>query len=139
MQPEIWGKHAWNFIHLVAMGYPDNPTDEDKENYRTFIYSLKNILPCEKCRLNFSSHISQYPLTNEVLSSKTNFLQWTIDLHNIVNFNTGKQMLQYDEALACINQLTKSNNTKNYFLILTIIIVVVLIILLIIWKKLKET
>ena len=35
MLPEIWGKHGWNFLHLITMGYPDNPTEDEKRQYRS--------------------------------------------------------------------------------------------------------
>ena len=46
MRPEIWGPHAWIFLHSVTLEYPDNPTDEDKQNMINFIDSLGNVLPC---------------------------------------------------------------------------------------------
>ena len=33
MSPEIWGKIAWNFLHLVTLDYPLNPTNLDKQHY----------------------------------------------------------------------------------------------------------
>ena len=31
--PLIWGRQAWHFIHMVALTYPNNPTEADKKNY----------------------------------------------------------------------------------------------------------
>ena len=28
--PDVWGPHAWKFLHFVSLGYPDYPTNEDK-------------------------------------------------------------------------------------------------------------
>ena len=47
--PNLWGPHGWKFIHYVTFGYPINPTNQDKENYKMFFLSLQNILPCSKC------------------------------------------------------------------------------------------
>ena len=33
MEPEIWGPHAWQFLHSITLSYPDNPTFEDKNNH----------------------------------------------------------------------------------------------------------
>ena len=39
--PEIWGPHAWFFLETVAMGYPINPTSDDKNQMKAFFYALK--------------------------------------------------------------------------------------------------
>jgi len=105
MLPEIWGKYGWNFMHLVTLDYPQYPTDEDKQHYYQFFNSLQYVLPCNKCRNNLTNHLKKYPLTQEALSSRTNLTKWVIDLHNIVNYYTGKPMLTYDEAMNEINKL----------------------------------
>ena len=53
LQPQIWGPHGWKFIHYVSLGYPENPTINDKNFYKNFYYSLQDVLPCEKCRINY--------------------------------------------------------------------------------------
>lgn len=111
MLPDIWGKYAWNFLHLVTLDYPNHPTSEDKQNYYSFFYTLQYVLPCAKCRNNLSHHLKKYPLTNEVLMSRTNLVKWGIDLHNVVNYYTGKPMLTYDQAMNEINKLTHPEKT----------------------------
>jgi hypothetical protein len=128
MLPEIWGEYGWKFLHLVTMGYPINPTDEDKEHYYQYMTDLKYVLPCKKCRYHMASHLKKYPLTEEVMSCRKNFVRWGIDLHNVVNYYTGKPMLTYDEAMNEINKLMhpqKSDNNWFYYLLLIIIILVV--------------
>ena len=38
IKPNIWGPHGWKFLHYVSLGYPENPTPEDKINYKNFYY-----------------------------------------------------------------------------------------------------
>ena len=45
MLTSVWGPSMWHYLHTMSFNYPDNPTKEDKENYKSFIQSLKNILP----------------------------------------------------------------------------------------------
>lgn len=120
MLTDVWGKYGWYFIHLVTMAYPENPTEEDKMHYYEYFHALTYVLPCQKCRLNMSSHLKKYPLTDETLSSKKNLVKWGIDLHNIVNYYTGKSMLTYTEALNEINKLINppKNNTVIYVILL---------------------
>jgi hypothetical protein len=143
MLPEIWGKYGWDFIHLVTMGYPEHPTEDDKKNYHDFIYSLQNVLPCSKCGNNLKSHLKKHPLTNEALSNRTAFVRWGIDLHNIVNYYTGKRMISYEEAMKDINKLMQTNKSTNnalyYILVaLGIIIICYLIYYFLIKKRTKN-
>ena len=71
MDPEIWGPHAWIFLHSVTIAYPDNPSAQDKKNYKNFFYSLHNILPCQTCAHNYIGHLQKIPLTNNILSDKS--------------------------------------------------------------------
>lgn len=132
MLPDIWGKHGWNFIHLVTLEYPVNPTDNDKQKYYQYFHSLQYVLPCDKCRYNLGSHLKKYPLTDEVLSGRGNLVKWGIDLHNIVNYYTGKKMLTYTEAMNEINKLinpeqNKSNNLYTFIIIIALVILTYLI------------
>ena len=38
--PEEWGPFFWNTIHLVALGYPSEPTYVDKKAAKDFFESL---------------------------------------------------------------------------------------------------
>ena len=38
-----WGEYLWHTIHFVALGYPNNPSDIDKKNYKNF-FEIKNNL-----------------------------------------------------------------------------------------------
>jgi len=46
---KTWGPYGWKFMHMVALAYPNSPTNEDKENYKTFFTILGNVLPCQLC------------------------------------------------------------------------------------------
>jgi hypothetical protein len=132
MLPSTWGKYGWNFCHLVTLAYPEKPTTEDMLNYRNFFDSLKHVLPCEKCRKNMNQHLQKYPLTDEVLSGKKKLIKWLIDLHNVVNYYTGKPMLSYTEAVNELNKLTNppTNKTDYFFngmFVIAVLVVVFLI------------
>ena len=62
MEPTIWGKHAWVFLHSISMNYPDKPSISDKKNYKDFFENLKFILPCEVCKKHYSQHIHKNPI-----------------------------------------------------------------------------
>lgn len=130
MYPSIWGKHAWNFMHLITLEYPENPDKHTINNYKSFIYSLTNILPCEKCRNNLSKHLQNKPITDEIMSSRISFVKYIIDLHNIVNFETNKPVLSYEDSLKKINELLDNDNkiciNKSYLIVFIIIIIIII-------------
>lgn len=128
MRPDIWGPHAWIFLHSVTLEYPNNPTIKDKQNMTNFIFALGTVLPCEKCRINFRSHLEKYPLTDEVLSCKENLVNWLIDIHNCVNDTKKTKKLSYQEGVSKILEHYE-NKGINYVYILTIILFILLIIL----------
>ena len=135
MKPEIWGYHAWIFLHSITLEYPDNPTIEDKKNMINFINSLQYVLPCLKCRINFQSHLKKYPLNENILSSKKNLVKWLIDIHNSVNKLNDKKELSYEEALRNILNHYEKNNIKNMIIIYVILIIIIMAFLIFLFKK----
>lgn len=131
MNPEIWGEHAWIFLHSITLAYPKYPTKDDKENMKNFIYSLQFILPCNKCKKNFSDHLIKYPLTDTILSSKETLVKWLHNLHNIVNIQNNKKTISYYEMLKKYDDLYNKKN--NLFYILISLILIILIILIVLW------
>ena len=99
IKPKIWGPHGWKFMHYVSLGYPDNPTESDKQNYKNFYTSLQHILPCAKCAYNYSHNLKKYPIDNH-LGSRDTLVRWVIDIHNQVNTELNKKEYTYEEALS---------------------------------------
>lgn len=130
MLPELWGKHAWIFIHLVTLDYPEHPTESDKKNYYQFFDSLQYVLPCAKCRKGYAQHIKKYPLNDQVLFNRDNLIKWAIDIHNVVNYYNGKPMLSYSEAMKKINGFMQPQVIKNNDIFYIIIIILALLTLL---------
>lgn len=129
MKPEIWGPATWTLLHCITLEYPENPKIEDKENVKNFIKYFGKVIPCEKCKINFKSHIEEIPLNDNVLSSRKNLIKWMIDIHNSVNKINGKKELTYHDALkniliACNNTNNLSNNKNIIIIIMTIIILI---------------
>ena len=94
LERKIWGPSAWLFIHSIAFGYPENPTNQDKKNAKKFLESLAYIIPCLKCQKHYRQNIKKLPWN---LDSREDFFRWTIDLHNEVNKSIGKPVQKYDD------------------------------------------
>jgi hypothetical protein len=121
MNQNIWGPHLWFSLHTISFVYPNNPTIEDKTNYKNFFTSLKNVIPCSICKKNYIRHLIEHPIDN-FLDNRTRLVHWVIDIHNMVNGETGKKNLSYDVVLKkysdAYNKIIKLDNddslcTKN--------------------------
>jgi hypothetical protein len=116
MDPSIWGKHGWKFIHFVAQGYPNEPSQEQKLHYKNFLNSIKYILPCNLCRDHYTQNLINNPIDDTVLRNKNSFLDWTVKLHNIVNMQTGKEIIPHNKAVNLIvddSCKLEKKNTEN--------------------------
>ena len=130
MKPEKWGRYAWTFLHAVTIEYPENPTKTDKLNYYNYFNSLPKVLPCDNCKINLDKHMASLPLTDNNLSCRANLIKWGIDLHNIVNKDTGKPQVSYNDALEQFKNLgdEPKPNIWPYIIIILLIIVVLSVI-----------
>ena len=97
--PPVWGPFFWHTIHIVAIGYPKNPTYTDKKCAKEFYESLAFLLPCAVCREHYKEHVSKNPLT-PFLDSRTDLIKWTVAIHNKVNLSLGKKEWSLEEVLA---------------------------------------
>ena len=114
MRPNIWGKHIWYSVHYIALAYPMQPTDEEKEQYLSFYLSVGQVLPCKKCRINFADHLTKLPLDNAVLANRNTLFAWTVHLHNEVNKSTGKDVQwSVEQALEYYKKYTGSHTFGN--------------------------
>ena len=91
MLTSTWGPAAWHFIHMISFNYPNEPTLKDKKNYRDFIYSLKNVLPCKYCRINLINNFKQKPLLMSHMKNRYTFSKYIYELHELVNKMLGKK------------------------------------------------
>ena len=128
MEPAIWGPQAWTFLHSITLGYPENPTDMEKQKYYSFFNSLKNIIPCPNCREHYEQNFENIPIR---LDSREQLIEWLIDIHNSVNSMIGKREYSYDEVYDTYNGLYKEDN-KDFPKVNTNTINVIAFILLII-------
>jgi len=131
MNSKIWGKHAWIFLHSVALNYPINPTNKDKDNFKIFFISLQHTLPCEICQEHYKQHLKNIPIDNFLNSRKDLFI-WTFLIHNEVNKFLGKNIITIKEAIHSIHSVY-NEQTENFNLwqeLQTYMMIVLLIIIL---------
>jgi hypothetical protein len=132
MSKVIWGKHVWKALHYIALGYPNNPTNEQKEDYKTFYLLLKTVLPCKICRDHYVDNLINLPLNDDALKDKDSLIKWSINLHNLINQQLGNPILSYENALNELKSyetchLNTSNNYNYNYLILLFITILLII------------
>ena len=44
--------------------------------------SFGNVIPCENCRVHFALNLKNYPLTDKVLETRFNLINWLNDVQN---------------------------------------------------------
>ena len=140
--PAVWGPHGWKFIHYVTLGYPNNPDNNDKQNYLNFFESLKNVIPCSICGNHFKEHMKAFPLTDNILSNKKKFIEWGINMHNLVNEINDKRIFTFEEGFKEIqknsddcsenfsNSIIKNDSIINYQNIGIILLIIILSVIL---------
>jgi hypothetical protein len=121
--------------------------------------SIKDILPCPKCKEHYKENLKSYPLTDNIMSNKDLFVKWVIDIHNKVNEIRNKPIIPYEDALKLIdtdikctniienmdnvqrkqnnNSNSNSNSHSNYLVSTLYVILIGLIFVAIIYKKKK--
>ena len=101
VEPSVWGPPLWKTIHFVALGYPDVPSETDVRNFKRFFESLEHVIPCAvPCAVNYGRHLKEIPIEPYLRMGRTALFEWTITLHNIVNAENGKAVIDPKKALA---------------------------------------
>lgn len=114
MEPQVWGKHGWFFLHSITMGYPEHPTKTERDRYRNFFYNIGSVLPCNKCQINYRKHMEQIPI-EPALINRSKLVEWLINIHNLTNRETGKKELTYDEVIKIYTQAYGHSRPQNTY------------------------
>jgi len=131
LKPSIWGPYGWKFMHFVSLGYPDNPTSDDKRNYKEFYNSLQGVLPCERCAINYKQNIIDSPIDGH-LDNRDALVKWVVDIHNTVNNELQKDQIGYEDAVNLY--LNEESHVLEYCFRLTVL-AMILYFIYIIMKK----
>ena len=143
LKPKVWGPSFWKMIHFITIGYPKNPSPKEKKCMLDFLYSLKCLIPCDKCREHYSENLEKNP---PPIENREELINWGHELHNVVNQQLDKLSLTKDKFKSTYNlgenlsyKSSKSNGmTINLLIILLIIVVICFVIYIIMTQKKKK-
>lgn len=123
-EPGQWGPPAWQFLHTITFGYPDEPDEEIKEDFWQFFRSLQQVLPCANCRRHYRKKLRQAEGLRHTLqdpfASRRQLSQWVVELHNAVNKQNRKEEMLYSDVYKRFNDTAKvCNSPQNTSLLQT--------------------
>lgn len=130
MDSNIWGSHAWLFLHTITLNYPENPNKFDKEKYKNFFENLGNVIPCEVCKDHYKKNIKKYPIQ---LETRESLVKWLHNIHNLVNIKNGKEEFSYEDFIEKYTNLYSGNS--NYKKIIFLLFLIVVLIFIYCYKK----
>ena len=118
----VWGPSMWHSLHTISFNYPIKPTSDQKKQYLNFFRSLRYILPCKYCRINYTKNIKSVPLNMKVMKNRHTLSKWLYELHEEINRCLGKKSnLSYEEVrnryeifrARCLQDKTKKKSKKE--------------------------
>jgi len=93
LSPIVWGPRAWFFLESIALGYPEEPTNDEKEAIKNVILSLEYLLPCGVCRYHYGEYLKNYLKNNKldtVVEDRYSLITFFIELHNDIRIRNGQ-------------------------------------------------
>lgn len=110
LSPNVWGPFFWHTIHIVALGYPKEPTYTDKKSAKDFYESLAFLIPCAVCREHYAKHLQTHPIST-FLDSRKDLFKWTVMIHNEVNIMLQKPIWTEQEVIDYYVRLGKRDRS----------------------------
>lgn len=81
------GRAAWKVLHTTMARFPDNPTQDESDALRSYVYLFARLYPCGDCAAHFQQILKKYPPQT---SSRSTAAAWACFVHNVVNERKGK-------------------------------------------------
>ncbi len=92
----VWGSSAWHTLHTIGLN--TNVTSSNKDDYILFLNNFKNVLPCPRCRKNFTKKHSNFLINSDTMTTD-NYRKWIYNIHNMVNDSTYNSKISYNEHI----------------------------------------
>ena len=77
---------VWHLLHNLSVFYPENPSDEQKNNIKDHLIKIKKYMPfCNTCSNNGADNFIESSDLNNIVSNKDNLINFIIDYHKFIN------------------------------------------------------
>lgn len=107
MNPNEWGPAGWKLIHSISVNCEDNIPERKQYAIHQLFDSLKELLPCKYCRQHITENLQNYPIQ---CKTRKEFVSYCVKLHNVVNKQLGKPILNEQK---CIRKLLQPYQKHN--------------------------
>lgn len=113
---KLWGPLGWITLHSISVGYPENPTYEDKQIALKFLELFRDTITCRFCKEHFTGMFKTYTFTHpEFLNSRRDFFLFVARAHNTVNKRLDKpRPASVVDCLETLKTLTRDRSAKEY-------------------------
>ncbi len=113
LDPQVWGKHYWFFLHTIAITYPLHPNEVTKKKYYEFIQNIPLFIPSRKLGDEFIRYLEKYPVSS-YLDSRLDFMKWVHFIHNKINEKLDKPKITFQEYIRDYYNHYKPKETIEY-------------------------
>jgi hypothetical protein len=93
MDVRFWGPQFWATLEFLAFNYPQDPSNQDKQNMKTLYSLLPELLPCSSCQTHFAQLLKDFPIQ---LDNRDTLTRWLVEAHNRVNDRLKKPRVAYE-------------------------------------------
>ena len=94
---EFFGVKTWDYIHCIALSYPNAPTDECRAETNILVHAVMKEMRCPPCKIHALAYLAAHPPD---LENRITFFIWTCEFHNHVNSRQGKASMTVADAFA---------------------------------------
>ena len=108
-----WGSDAWHILHTIGLN--TNVTSNNKKDFVIFLNNFKNVLPCQKCKNNFTVKKKNFLINEETMCNK-NYQKWIYNIHNMVNDTIYKNKVSFDKHIELHKPIQK-DKINNFSLL----------------------
>lgn len=56
------GRAAWKLFHTTMARFPDQPSEEESQALKSYLYLFARLYPCGECASHFQSILKKFPL-----------------------------------------------------------------------------
>ncbi|KAJ2708877.1 hypothetical protein H4R19_004530 [Coemansia spiralis] len=83
------GQRTWYLMHVMASRFPEEPTGNEKEAMRSFLFLMSRLYPCGDCAHHFQQHLKKHP---PIVTTRHDLEQYLCNMHNVVNTSLKKPL-----------------------------------------------
>ena len=111
---DSWGGNAWHLLHTIGLN--TKITNTNKKDFLTFLNIFNHILPCDKCKNNFTKKKKNFLINEETLSNH-NYQKWVYNIHNMVNDSIYKNKISFQKHID-LHKPFKEDKINNFSLLI---------------------